>query len=117
MGKKLWLVALLIILVMPSVLALSCGKYKGEQKQLCYIVKYLPVTENYKRTLMKGDIYHTELQNQVVDLSLNIESQKEITFNEIYYSKISLIVKIVLFILLLILIYKILNKIYRGKNG
>lgn len=118
MGEKLWLVAIFIILLLlPSALALNCTKYRGDQKKLCNILKYLPLTESYKRTLMKSDIYRVDSSSQVDDLSLNIENQKEITFSEIYDSKISLIVKIVLFILLIYLIYKILSKHYRSRYG
>lgn len=118
MAKKLLLVAILFLLVLPSALALNCTKYKGDYKTLCGIIKPLPLTESYKRTLMKPNLYgQFNAHNGTPNLQLNDQDQEPVTLNYIYESKLLIISKFVLFILFLYIFYRVLTKSKLIKHG
>jgi len=117
MGKEIWLVAIFILLlVIPSALALNCTKYKGDYRKLCGIVNPLPLSESYKKSLMKEDLFQTSASDKIDNLYIDLEDQEEITFNQIYEEKISLVLKILLFILFNYALFKFLTKYDKVKK-
>ena len=118
MAKKLLLVAILLLLVLPSALALNCTKYRGDSRDLCNNINPLDISESEKRALMQSNVYGSiNPQNNSVDLHLNLKNESAITLGGIYESKILIIIKFVLFILFLYIFYRILIKSKFIKHG
>lgn len=105
------LMAVSLILILPSVLALNCTLYYGSKRDLCNNINPLTISESNKLSLMRDNAYGTfNPPNPSVNLVLNTNNDSPITFETIYEEKIVFIGKFLLFLLFNYMIYSILTK-------
>ena len=97
MNKALLLTAVCIALTLPSVSALNCTLFQGDERELCGHINPLEISEDEKTSLMRNNVYGTiENRNGEVNLDLNLENT-EVNLNEVYEKKIVTISKFILF--------------------
>jgi len=113
-GTKIGLMVVLIIFLyyLPSAHALNCTKFTGDERSLCGTINPLPVTESYKRQLMRSDLYNTNVivSNEPINLSLNLDEQEQTTLNKVYDENIIIIGSLLTFIFVNYSILSILTK-------
>ena len=82
MTSKALLTVAVFFFALPSVFALNCTLYQGENNDLCGILNPLDISESQKQTLMQENIYgETEVYvSKPESLALNVSS----VYNEEY---------------------------------
>jgi|GEM_PF-6826558 len=100
------------ILIMPSASALKCKYYEGDEKELCYTINDLDISNKEKDELMQDSLNKRDYtpSSQTISLSLNGYEENAITINDIYESKITKIWKIFLMVFINYSIYSVLTK-------
>jgi|SRR3989338_3105674 len=102
--------ALALIILLPLANSLNCTKYQGDYNDLCNNINPLELSEGDKLSLMQSNVYgNIEPSEGRVNLQLQ-GSPDSITLDDIYQSKISLLVGIGTFIFVNYVIFSILTK-------
>ena len=102
----------LILLVLPSVLALNCTRFSNDHRDLCNIVNPLTISENDRRTLMQDNLYgQINTNNNQVNLQLQQSDEPQITLKTIYEEKIVFIGRLLIFILFNYFLFSFITKL------